>query len=71
MPPHTKDIQFAWKPFKSHQESYFTQEGSCDLAVILFVVVVGGWNVISMRDYARQQIQPKTLVCVFREAALC
>ena len=23
----TKDIRFAWKPFKSHQESYFTQEG--------------------------------------------
>jgi hypothetical protein len=55
----TKDIQFAWKPFKSHQEHFFTYYGGRCLAVILFVVVVGSWNIASMKDYARGLIQPK------------
>ncbi len=55
----TKDIRFAWKPFKSHQDHYFTQEGARELAVMLFVIVVGVWNVFSMYDYAKRPIQPK------------
>jgi hypothetical protein len=49
----TKDIHFDWKPFKSHQDHFFTQYGAGCLAVILFVIVVGGWNVLCMKDCAR------------------
>ncbi len=49
----TKDIHFAWKPFTSHQDHFFTQYGAGCVAVILFVFAVGGWNVLSMKDYAR------------------
>ena len=55
----TDDIHFTWKPFKSHQEHFFTRYGAGCLAVILFAVVVGGWNIVSMRDYARGLVQPK------------
>lgn len=61
----TKDIQFAWKPFKAHQDHYFTQYGAGCVAVILFVIVVGGWNVVSMNDYARSPIRPKSLIRSF------
>jgi hypothetical protein len=55
----TRDIHFAWRPFKSHQQHYFTQEGARDLAVMLFVIVVGVWNVFSMYDYVKRPIRPK------------
>jgi hypothetical protein len=55
----TKDIRFAWKPFRSHQEHFFTQYGARCLGWVLFVVVIGSWNIASMRDYARGLIQPK------------
>jgi hypothetical protein len=55
----TKDIHFTWKPFTSHQEHFFTQYGAGCVAVILFVFAVGGWNVLSIKDYARGLIQPK------------
>ena len=48
----TKDIDFAWKPFKSRQDHFFTQYGAGCVAVILFVLLVGGWNFLLMRDYA-------------------
>lgn len=55
----TKDIRFSWKPFESHQEHFFTQYGAGCLGTILFVVLAGGWNIVSMRDYARGLVQPK------------
>jgi hypothetical protein len=54
----TKDIQFAWKPLKVHQNHFFTQYGAGCVAVFLFVVAVGGWNVLCMKDYARGLIPP-------------
>jgi len=54
----TKDIQFAWKPFKAHQDHFFTQYGAGCVAVILFVVLVGLGNMFSMGHYAKWQVQP-------------
>jgi hypothetical protein len=55
----TEDIQFGWMPFKSRQEHFYTRYGAGCLATVLFLVVVGSWNVVSMRDYARGLVQPK------------
>ncbi len=64
----TEDIQFTWRPFKAHRERFFTQYGGTCVAVILFVLAVGGWNVLSMKDYAKGLVQPKGLqwYCVKR-----
>ncbi len=55
----TKDLSFSWKPFESHQEHFFTQYGAGCLGTMLFVVLAGAWNIVSMRDYARGRVQPK------------
>ena len=55
----TQDLRFSWMPFKSRQEHFFTQYGAGCLGVILFVVLAGGWNIVSMNDYARGLVQPK------------
>lgn len=57
----TKDIRFAWKPFESHQEHFFTQYGARCLAVILFVWGVGLWCLISMLKYREKLVQPQGL----------
>ena len=64
----TDDIQFAWLPFKSHQEHFFTQSGAGDVALIVFVIMVGIGNILSMWDYARGFVQPRefTWYCVSR-----
>jgi hypothetical protein len=79
----TKDIQFTWTPFKSHQDHYFTQYGARCVAGILFVFVVGGGNVLFMKDHAKGLIQPKgsiwhfvkrllaTIACAALVAGLC
>jgi hypothetical protein len=54
-----KDIHFAWNPFESRRGHFFTDYGAGCLAAILFVVVVGGWNIVSMRDYAKGLAEPK------------
>ena len=55
----TKDIHFAWKPFKSHQDHYFTRNGARDLALILFVFAAGGLNIVCMlKEYQRKSMQP-------------
>ena len=53
----TKDIQFTWTPFSLLQEHFFTQYGARCLGVIIFVVVLGGWNIVSMRDYSKGLVQ--------------
>lgn len=55
------DLHFTWKPFAFQQEHFFTRYGAGCLAVILFAVVVGSWNIVSMRDYAKGLVQPKGL----------
>jgi hypothetical protein len=60
----TKDIQFAWKPFRSYQDHYFTQYGAGCVALMLFVIAVGVWNVLCMKDYARGLI-PAGLIRYF------
>ncbi len=48
-----KDLLPAWQPFRSHQERFFSQRGVASLMVVLFAVLVGGWNIVLMRDYAK------------------
>jgi len=79
----TKDLQFAWKPFKSRQDHFFTQYGARCLAAIFFVFVIGGGNVLSMRDYVRGLIEPQgfaryfvrrllpTIACAAVVAGIC
>ena len=55
----TRDIRFGWKSFKSHQDYYFTQYGAGCVAVVLFVIVAGVWNVFSMYDFVKRPIRPK------------
>jgi hypothetical protein len=55
----TEDIHFGWMPFKSRQEHFYTRYGAGCLAAVLLLVVVGSWNVVSMRDYVRGLVQPK------------
>ena len=64
----TDDIQFAWAPFKSHQDHYFTQSGAWSVAAIVFVMLIGVGNILSMWDYARGFIQPREFAwyCVSR-----
>lgn len=57
----TEDLRFSWKPFESHQEHFFTQYGAGCLGTILFLVLATGWNIVSMRDYARGAVRPKRL----------
>lgn len=69
----TEDIRFAWQPFKSHQDHYFTQSGAWRVVVIVFVLMVGIGNILSMWDYARGFIQPRepAWYCVSRLLPLC
>jgi hypothetical protein len=55
----TEDIRFRWEPFKALQSHYFTQYGARCVAVILFALVIGGWNILSMLDYAKGRVQPR------------
>ena len=62
----TKDIQFNWKPFESHQEHFWTQYGARCGAEILFVILLGIGNIACMIEYAaKRRTQPNRLKWYF------
>ncbi len=69
----TDDIHFTWAPFKSHQDHYFTRNGAMNVASIVFILMVGIGNILSMWDYARGLAQPRGFggYCVRRVLPLC
>ena len=56
-----QDIQFTWKPFKAYRAHYFTQFGAQCAVAIVFVLVIGSWNIVSMLVHATGSIPPKGL----------
>jgi hypothetical protein len=55
----TKDLVLASKPFKAHQEHFFTRYGAGCAAVVIVVLMIGIGNILSMRDYAKGLVQPR------------
>lgn len=53
----TRDLQFAWSPFEACQQHFYTTSGAMTLAVILFVLLTGGWCVVSMIACQKRIIQ--------------
>ncbi len=44
----TSDVQFAWNPLEACRQHFFTMSGARNLALILFVLLTGGWSLVSM-----------------------
>jgi hypothetical protein len=53
----TRDLQFAWNPFEACQQHFYTTSGAMTLAAILFVLLTGGWCVVSMIACQKRIIQ--------------
>lgn len=56
-----RDIKFSWMPFVPFQQHFYTAKGAKTSAVILFIVLAGGWLFFSMIVCHKMIIQPRGL----------
>lgn len=55
----TSDIQFEWKPFEPYREHLFTIQGAREVALIVFIGVLGASLAVSMFVCQKKIVQPK------------
>jgi hypothetical protein len=53
----TKDIDFQWRPFHAYRQHFYTMQGARDVAVIVFVSLLGGWVFVSMIVFSKRITQ--------------
>ena len=80
----TSDMLFTWSPFEAYQQHFFTVSGATELALILFVLLTGGWCFVSMivcekrikqangfRWYAGRVLLPAIVLLALGDRELC
>lgn len=66
----TSDIQFDWKPFEACQQHFYTASGARYSALILFVLLTGGWGFVSMIVFNKRILQPRGVRWYFGKALI-